>query len=254
MARFWVGTSGWQYEHWRERFYPKEVPEKDWLTYYSRQFSTVEINNRFYIQPSEQSWDRWREIAPEGFWYAVKAHRYLTNRERLKDCEDSLERVIRSARRLNSHLGPLLFQLPPYFKRTEEHTQRVNSFLQLLPRELLCTFEFRDKSWFGEETTEMLRRRGIAFCSSDKPGVECPLVATARFAHMRFHGSRARYRGKYTDAMLEDWADRLSSLAREVDEVYVYFNHDAWAHAVTNAKTLAGLLGLSASLPCAIPI
>jgi uncharacterized protein YecE (DUF72 family) len=94
----------------------------------------------------------------------------------------------------------------------------------------------------------------IAFCSYDKPGVECPLVATARFTYMRFHGSRARYRGKYTDAMLEDWADRLSSLAREVDEVYVYFNNDAWAHAVTNAKTLAGLLGLSASLPCAVPI
>jgi uncharacterized protein YecE (DUF72 family) len=160
MARFWVGTSGWQYEHWRERFYPKDLPQSDWLAYYCQRFPTVEINNRFYIQPSEQSWDRWREIAPEGFWYAVKAHRYLTHRKRLQDCEDSLERVIRSARRLNSHLGPLLFQLPPYFKRTEEHTRRVNSFLQLLPRELLCTFEFRDKSWFGEETTEMLRRRG----------------------------------------------------------------------------------------------
>ncbi len=247
MTRFWVGTSGWQYKHWRERFYPKDVPQKDWLTYYSRQFSTVEINNSFYVQPSDKSWDRWRDCAPEGFRYAVKAHRYLTHRKRLKDCEDSLERVITSARRLGSHLGPLLFQLPPYFRRTEEQASRLESFLNLLPTDLLCTFEFRDKSWLGDDTMEELRRHVVALCSYDMPSVNCPLVATAGFAYMRFHGPGARYRGKYTDRMLEDWADRLIKLAKEVDEVYVYFNNDAFGHAVENAITLGRLLGVSTS-------
>ena len=251
MARFWVGTSGWQYKHWRERFYPKGVAQNDWLTYYSRKFATVEINNSFYIQPSEKSWDRWRDLAPEGFFYAVKAHRYLTHRKRLKDCEDSLERVISSAQRLNSHLGPLLFQLPPYFKRTEEHARRLESFLELLPADLPCTFEFRDKSWFGDDTMEALRRHGVAFCSYHKPDLKCPLVATAGFAYVRFHGPGARYRGKYTDRMLEDWGEQVSNLAREVDEVYVYFNNDAFGHAVSNAITLGRLLGVSRSSPAA---
>jgi len=247
MTRFWVGTSGWQYKHWRERFYPKEVPQKDWLTYYSRQFPTVEINNSFYMQPSEKSWGRWRELAPEGFRYAVKAHRYLTHRKRLKDCEDSLERVVKSARRLDTHLGPLLFQLPPYFKRSGEHATRLESFLELLPTDLPCTFEFRDKSWFGDDTFEVLRRHRAAFCSYDKPGLDCPLVATAGFAYMRFHGSGAGHRGNYTDRMLEDWAGRLRRLAKEVDDVYVFFNNDAFGHAVANAIKLGGLLGAARS-------
>jgi uncharacterized protein YecE (DUF72 family) len=242
MARFWVGTSGWQYRDWRGRFYPKALPQKDWLAYYCEHFSTVEINNSFYVEPSAKSWERWRETAPEGFRYAVKAHGYLTHRKRLKDCDDSLERVLRGATGLKSHLGLLLFQLPPHFKRTEEHAVRLEHFLAMLPLGLRCTFEFRDRSWFSEDTMEQLRRYGVAFCSYDKPDVKCPLAATARFAYMRFHGPSARYRGKYTDEMLEDWAERLRKLAENVDEVYCYFNNDAQAHAVTNAKTLARLV------------
>ena len=68
---------------------------------------------------------------------------------------------------------------------------------------------------------------------------------------MRFHGPGARYRGKYTDRMLEDWGERVSNLAREVDEVYVYFNNDAFGHAVSNAITLGRLLGVSRSSPAA---
>jgi uncharacterized protein YecE (DUF72 family) len=247
MARFWVGTSGWQYRDWRERFYPRVLPQRDWLTYYSRQFPTVEINNSFYVQPSEKSWERWRNIAPEGFRYAVKAHRYLTHRKRLKDCEDSLERLLRGAAGLKSHLGPLLFQLPPYFKRTEEHAARLEHFLAMLPLGLRCTFEFRDRSWFGEDTMEQLRRYSVAFCSYDKPDVKCPLAATARFAYMRFHGPSARYRGKYTDEMLENWAERLRKLAGNVDEVYCYFNNDARANAIANATTLARLVDSASS-------
>jgi uncharacterized protein YecE (DUF72 family) len=243
MAHFWIGTSGWQYRDWKERFYPKDIPQKQWLAYYCERFPTVEINNSFYIQPKEKSWETWRDTAPEGFRFAVKAHRYLTHRKRLKDCEDSLERVATSARRLKSRLGPVLFQLPPYFKRSEEHAKRLEDFLILLPRDLQCAFEFRGKSWFGEETLAQLRRRRAAFCSYDMPEVDCPLVATADFAYIRFHGTGARYRGNYTDRMLAGWAERLRELARDVDDVYAYFNNDAMGHAVKNAMTLRKMLG-----------
>jgi uncharacterized protein YecE (DUF72 family) len=242
VARFWIGTSGWQYGHWKERFYPKGVPQKKWLAYYCQRFPTVELNNSFYMQPSEKSWDGWRETAPEGFIFAVKAHQYITHWRRLRDCEDSLQRGIRAARRLEPHLGPLLFQLPPQFKRTEETAANLESLLELLPRDLQCVFEFRDKSWFVDETYDLLREHKVGFCSFDSPKLKCPLVATAKFAYMRFHGSGDPHGGNYSDGALRRWASRLRSIAMGLDEVYVYFNNDAFGHAVRNAETLTGMV------------
>ncbi|HEV8573638.1 MAG TPA: DUF72 domain-containing protein, partial [Dehalococcoidia bacterium] len=188
MGSFWIGTSGWQYRDWKQRFYPKEVPQNQWLRYYCERFPTVEINNSFYVQPNERSWERWRETAPEGFRFAVKAHRYLTHRKRLKDCEESLGRVINSAQRLKDRLGPVLFQLPPYFRHNDENIERLKAFIELLPAGIQAAFEFRDKSWFGQDTLDLLRRHGVAFCSYDMPGLECPLTTTAPFAYIRLHG------------------------------------------------------------------
>jgi uncharacterized protein YecE (DUF72 family) len=242
MARFWIGTSGWQYRDWKERFYPKQIAQKQWLAYYCERFPTVEINNSFYMQPSKKSWDGWRETAPKGFRFAVKAHQYITHWKRLKGCEDSLERVLISARGLGPHLGPLLLQLPARFKRTEENAGRLKSFLELLPDGLDSAFEFRDKSWFVDDTYDSLRRHGVAFCSFDSPKLGCPLVATAAFAYVRFHGSGAANGGNYSDRVLRRWAERLRGLAKDREDVYVYFNNDALGHAVSNAETLSEML------------
>ena len=91
-ARFWVGTSGWMYDHWRDVFYPHDLLHARWLDYYVGRFRTVELNNSHYIQPKPSSWQAWREAAPAGFRYAVKAHRYITHWKRFKDPEAPLER------------------------------------------------------------------------------------------------------------------------------------------------------------------
>jgi uncharacterized protein YecE (DUF72 family) len=194
------------------------------------------------MQPSNKSWDGWRETVPPGFRFAVKAHQYITHWKRLKDCEASLERVIESARRLGPHLGPLLFQLPPQFKRTEATAARLESFLGLVPDRPKAAFEFRDKSWFVDETFELLRRQGVAFCVFDSPKLKSPLAATASFAYIRFHGSGAAHGGNYGDNALRRWAERLRGLAKGLRDVYVYFNNDAFGHAVNNAVTLRRLL------------
>ena len=74
-----IGTSGWYYDHWKERFYPPDLPRSRWLEYYAEHFNTVEINNTFYHLPKEQTVQRWYELAPKGFLYAVKASRYITH-------------------------------------------------------------------------------------------------------------------------------------------------------------------------------
>jgi len=247
MTDFWVGTSGWNYAHWRRVFYPADLPPRDWLAFYARHFLTAEINYTHYRQPSDQNWDTWRSAVPRGFRFAVKAHRYLTHLRKLNDPHNSLQRVIKGAARLHGNLGPILYQLPPFFRRNDEHVERLERFLELLPRRNQHAVEFRHSSWFGAETQELLRRHRVAFCSLDMPGLECPLVATAPFAYLRFHGTAERYSGRYTDAMLRDWAGRIRDLAGGLDDVYIYFNNDARGYAIENALTLARLL--DASLP-----
>jgi len=243
MARFWIGTSGWQYDHWRGAFYPPRLPKDAWFGHYKRFFQTVEINNSFYRLPGRETWRRWHDAAGPDFRYAVKASRYLTHMKRFKDPEEPLRRFLEGAQLLGETLGPVLFQAPPNFHRTPENVRRLDAFLALLRPDRRFAFEFRHASWFGQETLRQLREGRAAFCIYDMPDVECPLAATAGFAYVRFHGAGSAYAGNYPDHALQVWADRLSALAADVDEVWAYFNNDVHGFAVSNALTLKKLLG-----------
>ena len=237
--RYWVGTSGWVYDHWRRLFYPPELKHREWFAYYARQFATVEINNTFYRLPKERAWEHWREQAPKGFRYAVKGSRYVTHIKRLRDCDEPVETFVHRARLLGEHLGPLLWQLPPQLKFDPE---RLESFLLLLPGDVHHVVEFRRRDWFQHETFATLRRHNVAFCAYHMVDEETPLEATSDVAYMRFHGSGELYAGRYTDRQLADWAERLRALPRDVREVYAYFNNDALGYAIDNANTLRSIL------------
>lgn len=240
MTEFHIGTSGWQYDHWRGVLYPPGLPQRQWLRFYAGHFATVEVNNTFYRLPSAAAWDAWREAAPLGFHFAVKASRFITHFRRFREPAAPLRRLFERAQRLGDRLGPVLYQAPPDFARTPENVARLQSFLTALPAGHRHALEFRHASWFGEETFTLLRAAGVAFCSYDMPGVRCPLVATAPFAYVRFHGPAALYAGNYSEGQLRSWAARLRGLA--VDEVWAYFNNDIGGYAVLNARRLRELL------------
>ena len=245
MTRFWVGTSGWQYDDWAGRFYPDDLPKTRWLEHYVRNFGCVELNNSFYRQPTAASWKRWREAAPRGFRFAVKASRFLTHIKRLKDPQASLKRVFDGAEKLEDNLGPVLYQLPPTYNRNDENVERLESFLELLPARRDHVIEFRDASWFGDETVDLLRKHRVAFCGHDMDHEhETPVVATAALAYVRFHGSASqKYQGKYTNAQLQAWAKKLRALGHDADAVWAFFNNDRHGYAVENACRLRELLG-----------
>lgn len=241
-AKFWVGTSGWSYLHWQGLFYPQDLPTGRWFQFYSQRFRTVELNASFYRQPQGRTWQGWQQAAPAGFVFAVKANRFITHIKRLSDCREPLRTFLAGATVLGDKLGPILYQLPASFHYTPENVRRLEAFLPLLPRQRQHAFEFRHTSWFREEVFDCLRRYGVAFCSYDMVGVECPLVATAPFAYVRFHGAEALYASDYSQEALREWARRLCQLARDLTSVYVYFNNDYNAYAVSNALALAQIL------------
>lgn len=247
-ARIWVGTSGWHYDDWRGRFYPEALPSGGWLGFYAREFRTAEINNSFYRLPKRETWEKWRETVPGDFRFAVKAHRLITHQKKLKDGSGYLENFLEHAGLLGERLGPVLFQLPGTWHANRE---RLAGFVDRLPEPgARYVFEFRHESWLAEEILDILRSRNIAFCCFDMPGLSWPVLATADFAYVRFHGAgQVKYAGRYHGNTLKRWARLLQNLAQDVDELFIYFNNDLRAHAVENARTMADLLAVAGPSP-----
>jgi uncharacterized protein YecE (DUF72 family) len=233
--RYYIGTSGWHYDHWQHLFYPDKLAKAKWLEFYARYFDTVELNNSFYRLPSERAFASWRDSSPEGFTFAVKVSRFITHIKRLKDSQAPLDTFVSRAKILGEKLGPLLYQLPPNMHRDDD---RLESFLPILPREIKHVLEFRHESWLNDRVFEIMRRYNVGLCVFDMPDYRCPLLATADFAYVRFHGSSRLYSSCYSDDELAGWAKRIAGLAPEVKAVYIYFNNDAEAFAVRNAITL----------------
>ena len=236
---YYIGTSGWHYDHWRDRFYPEKLIKAKWLEFYASHFTTVELNNSFYRLPSEAAFTTWRDSSPANFTFAVKVSRFITHIKRLRNTEEAVDNFVTRARILDGKLGPLLYQLPPNMHRNDEV---LESFLATLPRGLKHVVEFRHESWLNDKVFEILRKNCVGLCIFDMPSFTCPLVTTADFAYVRFHGSTGLYSSCYSDEELADWAKKLANLAANLKAVYIYFNNDAEAFAVRNAITLRGYL------------
>ena len=235
-----IGCSGWNYKHWRERFYPKGLPPRQWLAHYATFFDTVEVNSTFYRLPKRHAVENWaRESAPD-FLFTIKMSRYVTHIKRLTGLDESLALFYSRIDPLvgSPKFGPVLWQLPPTFKRDDE---RLAAALGKLPPGRHC-FEFREPSWFADDVYALLREHGVALVIGDSP--KRPFQThelTADWTFLRFHhGSRGRH-GNYSESELEEWAQRIEGWRTEVD-VYAYFNNDWEGYAIRNGLWLKGRL------------
>ena len=232
--RLRVGTSGYSYKEWKGRFYPDDLPAKEMLSYYSTRLPAVEINNTFYRLPRESVLEGWAGATAAGFQFAIKASRRITHFRRLKGVEELLQYLLDTVQVLGDKLGPLLFQLPPNFKRDDE---ALRGFLELLPPRCRAAFEFRHDSWFDDAVYKLLAGHGsAALVASDRAGAgEPPVVATAGFGYLRLR------RGDYGQADLERWAARLGD--QPWREAFVFFKHEETAGGPELADRFAGLAG-----------
>jgi uncharacterized protein YecE (DUF72 family) len=238
-GRTYVGTSGWSYDHWQGRFYPKNIPRKEWFEYYCQQFQTVEINNTFYNLPGESTFKDWHERTPPDFLFSVKASRYITHMKKLKDPEEPVRNFMKRVKLLRSKLGPILFQLPPGWKH---NTERLEIFLELLPKGKRYTFEFRDNSWWINEVYELLKKHKCSFCIFDLEGRLSPKEITSDFIYIRLHGPDEAYQGSYTNRKLNSWAGNISDWNEQGFDVFCYFDNDERGYAAENARTLRRII------------
>ena len=232
----WIGTSGWQYAHWRERFYPRGLPTDRWFDRYAEAFGTVELNVTFYRQPRPSVFEGWAGRAPEGFLFAVKASRFLTHVKRLRDPQDSVEFLMEGASRLGSHLGPVLLQLPPDM---EAEPDRLAETLAAFPSGIRVAVEPRHRSWFSDEIRNVLAREGAALCWADHRQPLTPDWQTEPWGYLRFHGGRAGPASCYGEDALATWAERVRRTFPPDAEVFAYFNNDHAGCALRDAGVFA---------------
>jgi uncharacterized protein YecE (DUF72 family) len=203
------------------------------LSYYAERLSTVEINYTFYRMPNAKTIAGWDAETPDGFTFALKMSRRITHDARLKDVNDSLRYFLDTAGALGPKLGPVLFQLPPYFHKNLE---RLEGVLALLPAGFRAAFEFRHESWFCEDVYALLRTRNAALCIADTEKGATPSVVTADFGYFRMRDD------VYTEEELRKWAEIIVRLGAGWRDIFIYFMHEASGIGPAQAQQLRALL------------
>ncbi len=241
-----VGTSGWQYRHWKGMFYPAGVPQHSWLEYYAERFASVENDGTFYRLPDRETFTAWRQRTPEGFVMAIKASRFLTHVKRLKDPAEPVARLLAAASGLRSRLGPVLLQLPPTLAADPVRLSAcLAEFGKKAPAggRVRVAVEPRHESWWSEGTQALLAAHGAALCWADRAGhSQTPLWHPAGWGYLRFHEGDGRPWPRYRPSTLRSWLDRIKRAWPDAEaDVYAYFNNDTGGAAVLDAAAFAEL-------------
>jgi uncharacterized protein YecE (DUF72 family) len=235
-----IGCSGFLYDHWKGSFYPEDFPRNHWLEYYSKHFSTVELNVTFYRLPEREAFAKWYLSTPEGFIFSVKGSRFITHVKKLKDCEEPLEAFFSRASVLKEKLGVILWQFPPTFNFDID---RFKEFLEALrPYRMRNTFEFRNKTWINKKIFTLLEKENAALCTADHPEFLNNLPLTADFVYIRRHGKEGSSATSYSPESLKEDAKFIKEQLKKKKDIFVYFNNDAFGYAPKNAEGLIKLI------------
>jgi len=274
-----IGCSGWSYDDWVGKFYPADLAKRkgEWLSYYSRFFSTVEINSTFYRVPNDfmvRSWiDRGRQR--QGFEFSVKLPQMVSHESILNDDAEkaaaqaaSFENICVKPLAEAGVLGGVLIQLTPYFKNEgKTGLGKLRSLFEILGTDRYdYAVEFRHRSWLNERGNELasdaletLQEFKVANAILDGPGFPITRSLTAKHAYVRFHGRNYdiwfkdepeddyrlnRYDYLYAHQELEPWVPRLTEIVSNSERARIYFNNHGNAKAVKNAFQMMDLLGI----------
>jgi uncharacterized protein YecE (DUF72 family) len=245
-----VGTSGWQYRHWRGLFYPQGLPQARWLEHYAERFATVEVNATFYRLPPRATVEQWARRSPADFVFVIKASRYLTHVTRLREPREPVRRLMDTIAPLGDRLGAVLLQLPPGMPCD---AGLLDAALRCFPARVRVAVEPRDPSWFSAPVRRVLERRAAALCLADRPGWRQPAWRTADWGYVRLHEGRASPAPCYGRAALSAMAARLAEQFSAEEDLFVFLNNDGAGCAPRDARLLAAGLTARGLRPSRVP-
>ncbi|MFZ6645630.1 DUF72 domain-containing protein [Undibacterium sp. TJN25] len=209
--RIRVGIGGWDYDPWRETFYPADVPKKRALEYASRQVTAIEVNGTYYGTFKPETYANWHAQTPDDFMFSVKALRYTTNRKVLTEAGESVDKFINSGlSELDAKLGPIVWQLAPS-KRFD--ADDLEAFFKLLPDELgklklRHVLDPRHESFLCEEYLALARKHKIATVFTDSEDYPSFADITSDFVYARLMSAQSDIDTGYSKPALKKWAAR----------------------------------------------
>ena len=228
-----IGTSGYGYKEWQGKFYPQKISPHDMLRFYAERLQAVEINNTFYHMPTAEMITVWTQQVPVSFVFAFKAPRIITHLKRLRNVGAEMQYLFRTLSVLHLKLGPVLFQLPESFHADVEV---LGSFLELIPDKTPCAFEFRHPSWNNDTVGDLLKRRDLSLCSTDRDDEPAgDIIRTATWGYLRLR------RSDYTDGDLASWLEKIRR--QKWKTAFVFFKHEDKAKGPELAMRFGKLAG-----------
>jgi uncharacterized protein YecE (DUF72 family) len=240
MITWHIGCSGFHYKHWKELFYPKDVPQRLWFEYYCQHFNTLELNVTFYRFPRVPMMTNLYNKSPDNFSFSVKVPRAITHYKKLNDCEKFLSDFYNTVEEgLKEKTGCILFQFPSNYSYKEEHLEKIISNLN--PK-FPNVVEFRHSSWWNEEVYAILGKNKISFSGMSHPSLPDTIVQNTELLYYRMHGVPQLYQSPYTLAGLKKIVKKIES-SKVARTAFIYFNNDIGGNAIKNAKEMKELVG-----------
>ena len=268
MGELLYGTSSWSEKSWVGPFYPEGTQPRDFLGYYATRFRTVEADNTYYRVPSRSMVEGWRDRTPDGFRLCAKFPRSIVHGgDGPKPDGDAVLQpggdtgiFLDNMSVLGEKCGPLVLQFPYFnkqaFASAEPFYERLDSYLDALPRDFRYAVELRNKWWVNAKLLDILRRHAAALVLVELAYLPHPAdvaaklpVVTTDFVYGRLIGDRkaVEERTKTFDKLVLDqgesldrWATLLRTLLEEVPRAYVFANNHFAGHGPATIRDLAG--------------
>jgi len=250
-TRIRVGIGGWTYPPWRGTFYPAGLPHREELAWASRQLGAIEVNGTFYSRFQPAHFAAWRDATPEGFVFALKAHRFTTHRRQLATAGEGIANFIASGiAELGPRLGPIVWQLMP---TTRFEPDDLAAFLGLLPRAvdglpLDHVLDARHASFDCPEYRALLQAHACTTVYTDAPDHAAIAHPGSDLAYLRLMRARAGCPTGYPEAELAQWAAGAQAWTAPggARRAYVFFINGAKERAPAAAQALQRRLNASA--------
>jgi len=216
--KFFVGVSGFSYASWKGTFYPEDLKSEDFLSFYSGKLNSVEINSSFYAPPSAAMVKSWAGRTGEDFRFAIKSPRLITHTLKIgKGASEAADRLGNTLDLLRAKLGPVLFQLPPFFR---QDLKTLESFLTQTTAVKRKVFEFRHESWLNDSTYQLLEKHDAGFCIAETEDMKPVLKVTGGLPYFRLR------KDVYTASDVGKWMEKIREIIKGSEQAYVYLRHD----------------------------
>lgn len=253
------GIGGWTFEPWEGTFYPDDLPKKRQLEYASQRLRTIEVNGTYYRGQTPETFAKWAAESPDGFVFALKGNRFVTNKKVLSDAGPSMEKFLaQGIEELGDKLGPIVWQ----FANTKKfEPEDFEGFLKLLPDKhagltLRHVLEVRHPTFIDPAFPPLARKHGAAICYAHHHDYPEIADVTADFVYARLQKGEDDIPTAYAPAELDAWASRAKTwagggmpddlpladpaakIAKKPRDVFVYIIHEGKIRAPQGAMAL----------------